>query len=79
MPGRAVKPAASANPTSAILSAAMLLEWLGERKGNAALAAAARAIAEGVERLLRSPETRTRELGSGVGTAAFASLLAERL
>jgi 3-isopropylmalate dehydrogenase len=68
-----------ANPTSAILSAAMLLEWLGERKGNAALAAAARAIAEGVERLLRSPETRTRDLGGSVGSAAFASLLAERL
>ena len=68
-----------ANPTSAILSAAMLLEWLGERKGNAALGRAARAISEGVEALLRSPQTRTRDLGGGIGTAAFAGLLAERL
>ena len=68
-----------ANPTSAILSAAMLLEWLAERKRNASLGKAARAIAEGVEALLQSPATRTRDLGGSIGTAKFAALLAERL
>ncbi len=61
-----------ANPTSLILSAAMLLEWRGRRDGNPALAAAARAIESGVDAVLDDPLTRTRDLGGRLGTAEFA-------
>src|SRR5262249_966763 len=44
-----------ANPTSLILSAAMLLEWLSERNANDALLAAARLIGTVVDRLICDP------------------------
>jgi 3-isopropylmalate dehydrogenase len=68
-----------ANPTSAILSLVMLLEWLAERRRDEALRKAARAISDALEGVLRSPETRTRDLGGTLGTAAFARLVSERL
>lgn len=61
-----------ANPASAILSLAMLLEWKGH-------AQAAGAIEKAVDALLKSPETRTRDLGGTIGTRKFAELVAERL
>jgi 3-isopropylmalate dehydrogenase len=61
-----------ANPVSAILSLAMLLEWLG-------FPDAAKAIGTSVDALLETPGTRTRDLGGTVGTARFAELVAERL
>ncbi len=60
-----------ANPTSMILSGAMLLHWLGERHGNAALIAAAGRIDAGLDRVLADPATRTRDLGGSLGTRAF--------
>lgn len=55
-----------ANPIAAILSAAMLLDWLGDRAADPACTAAALAIRESVgEVLAHGP--RTRDLG---GTAA---------
>ena len=61
-----------ANPTSLILSAAMLLDWRGRRDGNDAMAAAAAAIESAVERVLEDPGSRTRDLGGSLGTAEFA-------
>ncbi|MEO0994141.1 MAG: isocitrate/isopropylmalate dehydrogenase family protein [Pseudomonadota bacterium] len=52
----------AANPTSLVLSAAMLLDHLGERH-------AAQAIAKAVDRALESPTTRTRDLGGTASTA----------
>jgi 3-isopropylmalate dehydrogenase len=68
-----------ANPTSLILSAAMLLEWLGEKKGAERCAAAARAIHQAVDRVLADPAKRTADLGGGVGTQAFAAEVAAAL
>lgn len=60
-----------ANPTSLILSAAMLLQWLGRRHGTARLASAAEAIERSVEQVLENPATRTRDIGGQLGTGAF--------
>ena len=61
-----------ANPTSLIVSAAMLLIWLGERFGREDLTAAGRAIEKAVDSALRRPDTRTADLGGSLGTRAFA-------
>ena len=61
-----------ANPTSLILSAAMLLDWRGRRDGNPALVQAADLINRAVDSALDDPATRTRDIGGGLGTAAFA-------
>jgi isocitrate/isopropylmalate dehydrogenase len=68
-----------ANPTSLILSAAMLLEWMGARGGKPALGAAALAIEAAVDATLRSPATRTADLGGTLGTREFAKAVAEKL
>jgi 3-isopropylmalate dehydrogenase len=65
-----------ANPTSLILSAAMLLEWLAERRGFAACGAAARAIAAAVDAALADPASRTADLGGPFGTRAFGETVA---
>jgi 3-isopropylmalate dehydrogenase len=61
-----------ANPTSLILSAAMLLDWLGRRKSDAALTDAATRIERAVDRVLDDPQMRTRDVGGPLGTDAFA-------
>ena len=64
-----------ANPTSLILSAAMLLEWLSIRHGNDAFARAHRAIDSAVDALLEDPARRTTDLGGTLGTRAFTDAL----
>lgn len=61
-----------ANPTSLILSAAMLLDWLADHHSARHLADAARRISEAVDRCLLSPESRTADLGGDLGTDAYA-------
>jgi isocitrate/isopropylmalate dehydrogenase len=65
-----------ANPTSLILSAAMLLEWLEETKNAHPCAEAGRAIHEAVDRVLADPAKRTADLGGKLGTRAFADEVA---
>ena len=65
-----------ANPTSLILSAAMLLDWLAERRGLENFGAAARAIDGAIDAALARPETRTADLGGSLGTRAFAERIA---
>ncbi|MGY0055622.1 isocitrate/isopropylmalate dehydrogenase family protein [Streptomyces sp. LZ34] len=60
-----------ANPTSLILSAAMLLDWRGRRDGNDQLVRAAALITAAVDTVLDSPDTRTRDIGGALGTADF--------
>lgn len=60
-----------ANPTSLILSAAMLVDWLGHRNGDAALSDCARRIEAAVETALANPETRTRDIGGPLDTRDF--------
>ena len=61
-----------ANPTSLILSSAMLLEWRGQRASAPKLTAAATLIESAVEEVLENPRTRTRDIGGTLGTDAFA-------
>jgi 3-isopropylmalate dehydrogenase len=68
-----------ANPTSLILSAAMLLEWLGARSGKGALATAAKKIEAAVDSVLKDPATRTADLGGRLGTREFAKAVAAGL
>ncbi len=68
-----------ANPTSLILSAAMLLEWLAEHRGLQAGGRAARAIHEAIDSTLASPNTRTRDLGGALGTKAFTERVTDQL
>jgi 3-isopropylmalate dehydrogenase len=68
-----------ANPTSLILSAAMLLEWLGRRHKNAACAEAAQKIEAAIDSALNDPATRTVDMGGKLGTQAFAKVVAEKL
>jgi isocitrate/isopropylmalate dehydrogenase len=60
-----------ANPTSLILSAAMLLDWRGRRDGDNRLVEAAVAIEGAIDRALGNTATRTRDIGGELGTAAF--------
>ncbi|MBP1847629.1 3-isopropylmalate dehydrogenase [Rhizobium petrolearium] len=66
-----------ANPTSLILSAAMLLDWLATRKGAPHLAEAAHAIEAAVEASLDHPAGRTADLSGPLGTTAFGRRIGE--
>ena len=68
-----------ANPTSLILSAAMLLEWIGERKNRPGCVKAGRAIDAAVDAVLATPEKRTADLGGRLGTRAFGEAVAGAL
>jgi 3-isopropylmalate dehydrogenase len=68
-----------ANPTSLILSAAMLLEWLAQRRSDERLRHAAEAIQRAVDRTLADPSTRTADLGGSLGTRAYAQTVAANL
>ncbi len=65
-----------ANPASLIGSAAMLLAWLGERRGEDRLRLAADAIEAALDRAIATPKWRTRDLGGPLGTAAFGERVA---
>lgn len=65
-----------ANPTSLILSAAMLLQWIAGKKNLRNFADAAQAIDAAVDRVLADPAKRTADLGGRLGTRAFSEALA---
>jgi 3-isopropylmalate dehydrogenase len=60
-----------ANPTSLILSAAMLLDWRGRRDRRESLVAAGAQISAAIDRVLESPRTRTRDIGGTLDTTAY--------
>jgi 3-isopropylmalate dehydrogenase len=68
----------AANPTSLILSAALLLAWHGERSGAARYQSAARAIEHAVAGAMRDGRA-TRDVGGDLGTAAAARAIVEIL
>ena len=61
-----------ANPVAMMLSTAMLLEWLSERKENPALLRAANLISESVTHVVSSG-TSTPDMGGTASTEAFTS------
>jgi len=68
-----------ANPASLIGSAAMLLAWLGDRRQDNTLHAAAAAIEAALDRALADPNTRTGDIGGPLGTKAFGERVANLL
>ena len=68
-----------ANPTSLVLSAAMLLAWLARRHAHERFATAERVIESAVDALIKDPNTRTRDLGGPLGTKAFTAALCDHL
>ncbi|MBI3916848.1 MAG: isocitrate/isopropylmalate dehydrogenase family protein, partial [Betaproteobacteria bacterium] len=65
-----------ANPTSLILSAAMLLDWLAARNARPEFSRAAAEIEAAIDAALNNPATRTPDLGGKLGTQAFAMRVA---
>jgi len=68
-----------ANPSSLIGSAAMLLAWLGERRGEKKLVDAALAIETALDRVIARTEWRTPDMGGPLGTDAFGARVAQTL
>ena len=64
-----------ANPTSLVLSAGMMLEWLSMRHARTDFSGAHRAIEAAVDALLADPARRTPDLGGALGTEAFTDAL----
>ncbi|MEA2759450.1 MAG: 3-isopropylmalate dehydrogenase [Methylobacteriaceae bacterium] len=62
-----------ANPTAMILSAAMMLEWLGERSGNFGLVESATKLTRAVDAAFACGHLLPYELGGNDGTRQIAS------
>lgn len=62
-----------------ILSAAMMLDWLGRRRGLEACTVAARRIETAVERAYASGRIRPVELGGTSGTRAIGRAVADAI
>ncbi|HBS1665556.1 isocitrate/isopropylmalate dehydrogenase family protein [Klebsiella quasipneumoniae] len=68
-----------ANPTSMILSVAMLLEWIGEKKDLPVWTEAGATIHNAVEKVLAEPAHRTVDLGGNTGTKAYTTAVIEQI
>ncbi|MCG2591461.1 isocitrate/isopropylmalate dehydrogenase family protein [Ramlibacter sp. XY19] len=68
-----------ANPTSMILSVAMLIRWMGDHKQVQALQRAGDAMQRAVDRVLEDPKLRTRDLGGDTGCKAFGTAVARAI
>ena len=68
-----------ANPTGIILSAALLLRWLGARQRSNAFVVAAEAIETAIDRTLADGGSRTQDLGGTLSTGAYTSKLIANL
>lgn len=68
-----------ANPIAMILSAAMMLVWLGHRNGDNAALNAAKRIEAGVANTVSDPACLTRDLGGSMSTTAIAEKIAGNL
>jgi 3-isopropylmalate dehydrogenase len=68
-----------ANPSSLLLSAAMLLEWLSIRHGRPELARAHQVLEASIDALVTDPQRRTADLGGPLGTRAFGDALQQEL
>jgi 3-isopropylmalate dehydrogenase len=68
-----------ANPIAAFLSAAMMLDWLGERRSCPACARAARLVEAATASAFADGDLLPIELGGSSGTAALTRRVLERL
>jgi 3-isopropylmalate dehydrogenase len=68
-----------ANPTAMILSAAMMLDWLGETKGDIRLTDGAKLIDRAVESVFSAGHVRPFEFGGAHGTDSISSAVIDAL
>lgn len=68
-----------ANPLATILSAGMMLDWLGDRHNDPSCVEAGKAIEQAVADVLLDGAVRTRDLGGKASTSEVAQAVAERL
>jgi 3-isopropylmalate dehydrogenase len=68
-----------ANPTAMLLSCAMMLDWLGERHGDAAATEAGRRLDAAVLRAYAERRVKPFEFGGANGTAAITRAVLEHL
>ncbi|MES2186061.1 MAG: isocitrate/isopropylmalate dehydrogenase family protein [Pseudomonadota bacterium] len=68
-----------ANPTSMLLSASMLLAWIGKHRNMPAFTQAAGAMDTAIEQVLANPQTRTADIGGKAGTRAFTAAVVAAL
>ena len=68
-----------ANPLATILSGALMLDWLGERQGDAAAVEAGRRIDRAVEIVLAEGRAKPRDLGGRDSTGAVAEAVCRAL
>jgi 3-isopropylmalate dehydrogenase len=68
-----------ANPLAAILSAGMMVQWLGERVGNEAVCRAAERIDRAVSNVLIKNEIRTQDIGGSSKTTEVGDAVADRI
>jgi 3-isopropylmalate dehydrogenase len=68
-----------ANPTAMLLSAVLMLDWLGERHDLEAVSAAARRLEGAIESGYREGALRPIEQGGNQGTTEVAKAVIDRL
>lgn len=68
-----------ANPTAMLLSAAMMLEWLGEQRGESRFNTAATLLDESVRAVFTGGRIRPFEFGGRDGTQAITAAVLDRL
>ncbi|RLG00150.1 MAG: hypothetical protein DRN49_03340 [Thaumarchaeota archaeon] len=68
-----------ANPTATILSAAMMLEWLGKKCGERLMMDASREIWSSIEAVINKRETLTPDMGGSASTMEFAEAVISRI
>jgi len=68
-----------ANPVAMILSAAMMLDWLGQRRGDETAAAGGRRIRDAVRRVMAEPANATPDLGGSMTSAELGAIIASAL
>jgi 3-isopropylmalate dehydrogenase len=67
------------NPISMILSIGMMLNWLGEKRGDKRLKAAWKGIDESIDQVLRAKKVRTPDLGGSNNTSHFGNEIINEL
>ncbi|TDF98675.1 isocitrate/isopropylmalate dehydrogenase family protein [Paenibacillus piri] len=68
-----------ANPIATILSGAMMLDWLGERHGDAELLQAAKSIEQAISNVLNEGVCLTVDIGGSAGTNQVGDAVIESL
>ncbi|MCI4371446.1 MAG: isocitrate/isopropylmalate dehydrogenase family protein [Thermoplasmata archaeon] len=65
------------NPTAMVLAVQMMLDWLGRKKNDRALRAAAKDVEAAVERVLRDGKVLTYDLGGRANCSAVGTAIAD--